>query len=245
MSLADMSRFSAQSQCAKARAQKSTLHRRPIKAARLRILCDCHDASCRRVTSRADLPYLKYAGATELEDKLASLMRAAQMGNAAAYRQLLLTLADMLRRWVRQQLARQGYEIAEAEDIVQETLLAIHLKRASWDPDRAILPWLRAVTRHKLIDNLRRRGRRIMLPVDDIVETLAAPEPEDTISTEALDRHLATLPLGQSQVIRAISIDGLSPSEAAQKLSLSEGAVRVALHRGLASLSRAAQKNEP
>lgn len=184
------------------------------------------------------------AGVTELEDELASLMRAAQAGDAGAYRRLLSALADMLRRWVRRELSRQGYEIAEAEDIVQETLLAIHLKRGSWDPDRAILPWLRAVTRHKLIDNLRRRGRRIMVPVDDVMETLAAPEPEEMLSTEALDRHLATLPPGQSQVVRAISIDGLSPSETAKKLTLSEGAVRVALHRGLAALSRAAQRSE-
>ena len=68
---------------------------------------------------------------SDLEDELASWMRAAQAGDAAAYRRLLATLADMLRRWVRRELARQGYEIAEAEDIVQETLLAIHLKRAS------------------------------------------------------------------------------------------------------------------
>jgi len=181
---------------------------------------------------------------SELEDELAGLMRAAQAGDAAAYRRLLSELADMLRRWVRRELARQGYEIAEAEDIVQETLLAIHLKRTSWDPDRAILPWLRAVTRHKLIDNLRRRGRRVMVPVDDILETLAAPEREETLSSEALDKHLATLPPGQSQVVRAISIDGLSPSETAKKLTLSEGAVRVALHRGLAALARAAQRSE-
>jgi RNA polymerase sigma-70 factor (ECF subfamily) len=181
---------------------------------------------------------------SDLEDELASWMRAAQAGDAAAYRRLLATLADMLRRWVRRELARQGYEIAEAEDIVQETLLAIHLKRASWDADRAILPWLRAVTRHKLIDNLRRRGRRIMVPVDDVLETLAAPEPEQTLSADALDRHLATLPPGQSQVVRAISVDGLSPTETAQRLSLSEGAVRVALHRGLAALAAAARRSE-
>jgi RNA polymerase sigma-70 factor (ECF subfamily) len=190
------------------------------------------------------LAYPGCAGVSELEDELASQMRAAQAGDAVAYRRLLSALADILRRWVRRELARQGYEVAEAEDIVQETLLAIHLKRGSWDPDRAILPWLRAVTRHKLIDNLRRRGRRIMVPVDDVLETLAAPEPEATLSAEVLDRHLATLPPGQSQVVRAISIDGLSPSETAKKLTLSEGAVRVALHRGLAALSRAAQRSE-
>nr|WP_298684109.1 sigma-70 family RNA polymerase sigma factor [uncultured Dongia sp.] len=181
---------------------------------------------------------------SDLEDELAGWMRAAQAGDAVAYRRLLTALADMLRRWVRRELSRQGYEIAEAEDIVQETLLAIHLKRGSWDADRAILPWLRAVTRHKLIDNLRRRGRRIMVPVDDLLETLAAPEPEQTLSTEALDRHLATLPPGQSQVVRAISIDGLSPAETAKRLTLSEGAVRVALHRGLAALAAAARRSE-
>lgn len=181
---------------------------------------------------------------SELEDDLAGMMRAAQAGDAAAYRRLLTTLADMLRRWVRRELSRQGYEITEAEDIVQETLLAIHLKRGTWDADRAILPWLRAVTRHKLIDNLRRRGRRIMVPVDDILETLAAPEPEQTLSSEVLDKHLATLPPGQSQVVRAISIDGLSPTETAKRLTLSEGAVRVALHRGLAALAAAARRSQ-
>ncbi len=47
---------------------------------------------------------------SELEDELAGLMRAAQAGDAAAYRRLLSALADMLRRWVRRELARQGYE---------------------------------------------------------------------------------------------------------------------------------------
>lgn len=181
---------------------------------------------------------------SDLEDELANWMRAAQAGDATAYRRLLTALADMLRRWVRRELSRQGYEIAEAEDIVQETLLAIHLKRATWDADRAILPWLRAVTRHKLIDNLRRRGRRVMVPVDDILETLAAPEPDQTLSADALDRHLATLPPGQSRVVRAIAIDGLSPAEAAARLTLSEGAVRVALHRGLAALATSARRSE-
>lgn len=202
-----------------------------------------HDVTGRRVTA-VHGGRIGELGVSDLEDELASWMRAAQAGDAAAYRRLLSSLADMLRRWVRRELARQGYEVTEAEDIVQETLLAIHLKRASWDADRAILPWLRAVTRHKLIDNLRRRGRRIMVPVDDVLETLAAPEPERSLSTEALDRHLATLPPGQSQVVRAISVDGLSPSETARRFDLSEGAVRVALHRGLAALAAAARRSE-
>lgn len=180
----------------------------------------------------------------DLEGELAALMRAAQAGSDGDYRRLLVTLADLLRRWVRHDLARQGYATAEAEDIVQETLLAIHLKRSTWDPDRAILPWLRAVARHKLIDNLRRRGRRIMVPVDELAETLAAPEPEQGLTADALDRHLATLPPGQAQAVRAISVDGLAPAEAAGRLGISEGALRVALHRGLSALAAAARRSD-
>ena len=74
----------------------------------------------------------------------------------AAYRRLLGELATLLRGWTRRELSRQGYAVGEAEDIVQETLIAVHLKRGSWDKDRPFLPWLRAVSRHKLIDSLRR-----------------------------------------------------------------------------------------
>lgn len=180
---------------------------------------------------------------SDLEGELAGLMRASLGGDAGAYRRLLGALADLLRRWVRRELARHGYEITEAEDIVQETLLAIHLKRSSWDPERTILPWLRAVTRHKLIDSLRRRGRRIMVPVDEVMETLAAPEPEQGLTADVLERHIASLPPGQAQAVRAISVDGLASAEAAKRLGVSEGALRVSLHRGLAALAAAARRN--
>ncbi|MBL8708159.1 MAG: sigma-70 family RNA polymerase sigma factor [Rhodospirillaceae bacterium] len=182
---------------------------------------------------------------SDLEQELAGWMRVARDGDETAYRHLLGALAGLLRGWVRRELSRQGYGVADAEDIVQETLLAVHLKRETWDADRAILPWLRAVTRHKLIDNLRRRGRRIMVPIDDLVEVLPAPEADEGLSPAALDRHLAKLPSGQERVVRAISVDGLSISETAITLAMKEGAVRVALHRGLAALAKAASRDDP
>lgn len=181
---------------------------------------------------------------SDLEQQLAGSMRVALAGDEAAYRQLLGTLAGLLRGWTRRELARQGYDIGEAEDIVQETLIAVHLKRATWDSERAILPWLRAVTRHKMIDNLRRRGRRIMVPIDDFVDLLPAPENEPGLTAEALDKHLSQLPKGQEKVVRSISVDGLSIAETAQHLAMKEGAVRVALHRGLTALAKAARSEE-
>lgn len=181
---------------------------------------------------------------SDLEQELAGAMRIALAGDDAAYRRLLADLAVILRGWMRRELARQGYAVAEAEDIVQETLIAVHLKRGSWDVERPFLPWLRAVSRHKLIDSLRRRGRRVMVPIDDLADLLPAPTQEESLSSDALDKHLAQLPKGQERVVRSISVDGFSIAETAQRLMMKEGAVRVALHRGLAALAKAARSGE-
>ncbi|WP_279513062.1 sigma-70 family RNA polymerase sigma factor [Dongia mobilis] len=180
----------------------------------------------------------------EIELDLAAAMRSALDGDETAYRRLLGDLAGLLRGWIRRELARQGYNVADAEDIVQETLIAIHLKRGTWDRERPFLPWLRAISRHKMVDNLRRRGRRIVIPIEEFAEVLAAPEPEESLPADALDRHLAQLPKGQEKVVRAISVDGMSIAETAQHLMMKEGAVRVALHRGLTALARAARRAE-
>jgi RNA polymerase sigma-70 factor, ECF subfamily len=137
----------------------------------------------------------------------------------------------------RRGLASAGMADTDAEDVVQETLLAIHLKRQSWDEDAPLGPWLRAIARHKLIDMLRRRGRRIDLPLDDFAEVLAGGESEPTMLVADVDRHLECLSAGQRKVVRAIAVDGASISEAAVRLSMTKGAVRVALHRGLAALA--------
>jgi RNA polymerase sigma-70 factor (ECF subfamily) len=88
-----------------------------------------------------------------------------------------------------------------------------------------------------MIDTLRRRGRRIDLPLDDFAEVLAGGESEPSTLVADVDRHLECLPAGQRKVVRAIAVDGASISEAAARLSMTNGAVRVALHRGLAALA--------
>ncbi|WP_244532055.1 sigma-70 family RNA polymerase sigma factor [Methylocapsa palsarum] len=164
-------------------------------------------------------------------------MRAANAGDAAAYQDLLRRLAPVLRESARRGLFRAGASVADAEDIVQETLLAIHLKRQTWIADAPIGPWIRAIARHKMIDALRRRGRRIDLPLEDFVGILASADAEPDLVVADVDRHLDTLPAGQRNVVRAIAVEGASIDEAASRLSMSNGAVRVALHRGLAALA--------
>jgi RNA polymerase sigma-70 factor (ECF subfamily) len=171
------------------------------------------------------------------EKEWALLMRAGNAGDADSYRRLLLQLTPVLRAVARRGLASAGMADTDAEDVVQETLLAIHLKRQSWDEGAPIGPWFRAIARHKMIDTLRRRGRRIDVPLDNFAEVLAGGESEPSMLVADVDRHLESLPAGQRKVVRTIAVDGASTGEAAARLSMTNGAVRVALHRGLAALA--------
>ncbi|MCI0467134.1 MAG: sigma-70 family RNA polymerase sigma factor [Beijerinckiaceae bacterium] len=176
-------------------------------------------------------------GGEKQENQWALLLRAANRGDGGAYRRLLLELAPVLRAFARRGLAGAGMADTDAEDIVQETLLAIHLKRQSWDEDAPAGPWLRAIARHKMIDLLRRRGRRIVLPIEDFSSVLAANDSEPSFLAADIDRQLDSLPAGQRNAVRAIAVDGASIGEAAARLSMTKGAVRVALHRGLGALA--------
>jgi RNA polymerase sigma-70 factor, ECF subfamily len=178
------------------------------------------------------------------ESEWGNLLRAANAGDALCYQRLLMQLAPVLRSFVRRWLARSFVPEADAEDIVQEILLAIHIKRHTWIETAPVAPWVFTIARHKIIDAMRRRGRRIDVPIDDYAETLAADEGEPNLIGLYIDRYLETLPSVQRKVVRAIAVSGASITEAAETLAMSRGAVRVALHRGLAALAaRTATKN--
>ncbi len=171
-------------------------------------------------------------------------MRAALSGDDGAYRRLLQSLAAFLRPIVKSLAARYGLAAGDAEDVVQETLLAIHLKRATWRDGEPVGAWVRAIARNKTIDALRRRGRHVSVPVEEFAEILPAPEPEPQASAREIERHLAGLPDGQRKAVEAVSVEQLSLKEAAAKLRIKEGALRVALHRGLKTLAAKCRSDE-
>ncbi|MBS0539797.1 MAG: sigma-70 family RNA polymerase sigma factor [Proteobacteria bacterium] len=170
-------------------------------------------------------------------EDLATLMRLARSGDDEAYRVLLGRVAVWLRAVARRGLARAGRGPEESEDIVQETLLAMHLKRESWDDSQPLEPWLHAIARHKMIDHLRRRGFRDHLDIDAYADTLAAPADDGDHARTDARRMLASLPERQRSIVQAISIEGASARDVGARLGMSEGAVRVTLHRALKSLA--------
>ncbi|MDX2202666.1 MAG: sigma-70 family RNA polymerase sigma factor [Hyphomicrobiaceae bacterium] len=175
---------------------------------------------------------------SDRDSDLAGLMRSALRGDERSYKRVLEALAPVVRGMVRSNLARFGTGLGEVEDIVQETLLAVHLKRDTWDERLPLLPWVRAIAHNKLVDNLRRRGRRVQLPIDDIAEAVADERVPEASGVDAA-RLLATLKVRQREIVTAISIEGASAAEVAARLGMTENAVRVSLHRSLQALARA------
>src|SRR5262252_6146695 len=99
------------------------------------------------------------------EVELTGLLRAALAGDEKAYATFLTDAARLVRAFARRRVGERG---VHAEDIVQETLLAVHLKRCTWRSDGPVTPWLYAIARYKLIDALRRRrGSRFHIDIDE------------------------------------------------------------------------------
>src|ERR1700722_14964709 len=173
----------------------------------------------------------------EIEDEWTGLMRSAMSGDDAAYFRLLKAVTPVLRAAARRGLARAGQPIDQSEDIVQDILLAVHLKRQTWDVNAPFAPWLFAIARNKLIDALRRRGRRVFVNIDDFAETIPSEPVAEVVPASEVAAQLQALPVRQREVLQSIAVDNASIKDTAAKFAISEGAVRVALHRGLTSLT--------
>jgi RNA polymerase sigma-70 factor (ECF subfamily) len=176
------------------------------------------------------------------EAELKALMLASLAGDAAAYRVLLASLSDLLRRYFARRLASS--DPSSAEDLVQETLIAVHTRRATYDPKLPFTPWLYAVARYKLLDHLRRAKSRPTVPLDSAGELFAENETDAAIARRDLDKLLDGLPEATRNAIRAVKVDGHSTAEAAEQSGRSEIAVRVGIHRGLKTLSEKLREGE-
>ncbi len=170
------------------------------------------------------------------EASLAQLMVASQKGDANAYRVLLSEIQLWLERYFRRRVAP-----AQLDDLVQEVMMAVHAKRATWDPTRAFLPWLAAIARYRWIDHLRKVYRKAE---DELGDHDAAEDSEEeaVMARMSLERLFVHLPEKQCEVIELVKIEGLSIAEASAKTGQSESLVKVNIHRGLKKLSALVEK---
>jgi RNA polymerase sigma-70 factor (ECF subfamily) len=172
------------------------------------------------------------------EIDLKTLMLASLEGHAASHRALLSRLSGRLRAYYRGKLARIGRGAAEAEDLVQEAILAIHLKRHTYDPTQPLTPWVHAIARYKLIDFLRRTRTSLAdVPIDEADAIAAHDDNVDAESTFDIGRLMERLPKNMRCSIEAVKLDGLSIAEAAVRCRISESGVKMSIHRGLKTLA--------
>ncbi len=170
-----------------------------------------------------------------MTDDWGELLAAANLGDSRAYERFLLRVTPVLRGIVR----ARGSGLGEAgcEDVVQEVLLAIHLKRHTWQVGAPVRPWLYAITRYKVVDAFRARGRGIDLPIDDFVDELAAASAPDPTDAADMAKMIGMLDGRSAEIVRMIGLEGASAAETGRALSMTDGAVRVALHRALKTLA--------
>ncbi|MGH8857508.1 MAG: sigma-70 family RNA polymerase sigma factor [Polaromonas sp.] len=157
-------------------------------------------------------------------------------GDAAAYLGFLKELSAHLRGFFRKRLFRWPDEV---EDLVQETLLAVHNQRHTYRPDQPLTAWVHAIARYKLVDLLRSRAGREALndPLDDALAVFASSDTDAADARRDLGKLLAGLPDRQRLPIVHVKLEGLSVVEAAQMTGMSESAVKVGVHRGLKALA--------
>ncbi len=162
-------------------------------------------------------------------------MGQAQAGDRQAYAALL----DECQRWLRRYFARR-IAPSQLDDLVQETLLALHQKLATWDPSRPFLPWLAAIARYRWVDHLRRVYRSAET---ELADELAGADEEPAIAARiSLERLFAQLPDAQVRAIELVKIEGLSISEASSACGQSESLIKVNIHRGLKKLAAMIEK---
>ena len=169
----------------------------------------------------------------EVDANLAELLCRGQEGDGEAYRRFLDAIAPLLRAYVR----RRQHEPQLAEELVQEILLGIHGARHTYQPGRPLGPWIFSIAHHKYVDHVRRR-RRVS------ANEVSAPEELEAVADEpaawsSLNHALAALPARQREAVELMKVEGLSVSEAARRMQMKEGALRVLAHRAYRALRKA------
>lgn len=168
------------------------------------------------------------------------LLARANDGDGAAFARFLHAVTPTLRAVIRRR--GDGLPPDQHEDILQEVLLAIHLKRQTWRRDAPVRPWLYAVARYKVVDAFRRRGASMTLPIEDFAEVLPEQNVAVPLSERDTEVMLGMIDARSALLVRAVALDGKTAEEAGETVGLTAGAARVALHRAMRRLSGLAER---
>ncbi|WP_312757503.1 sigma-70 family RNA polymerase sigma factor [Pantoea brenneri] len=168
------------------------------------------------------------------------LMARAQQGDRDAYNQLLKAMVPAIRALVCKKIS----DATLVEDVIQETLLAIHRVRHTYDPRRPILPWVAAISSARAIDALRQRGRRQEVQDEDALIQQPADSADSATASDELTGYLSTLPLRQREIVESVHLREQSLAQAAAETNQSVSAVKSLLHRAMLNLRKYGSNHE-
>ncbi len=194
----------------------------------------------------AGLPASNRVGASGVEGRLQQeelwevLLARANDGDGAAFARFLHAVTPTLRAVIRRR--GDGLPPDQHEDVLQEVLLAIHLKRQTWRRDAPVRPWLYALARYKVVDAFRRRGASVNLPIEDFADVLPEEEGPAPLSGRDAEAMLRLIDTRSAMLVRAVALDGKTAEEAGETVGMTAGAARVALHRAMRQLSGLAER---
>ena len=174
----------------------------------------------------------RYSHMPDHETQYREWMIAALSGNKVAYSALLAALTRHLRGYFARRL-----DPATTEDAVQETLIAIHTRRATYDPDRPFTAWVHGIARYKLIDEFRKMKHGAQIPLDQAPDLFAHDESEAALARRDVAKLLDRLPEAKRTMMQQVKLDGRSISDVAARNGMSETSVKVTVHRALKFLS--------
>ncbi|MGE7138838.1 sigma-70 family RNA polymerase sigma factor [Luteibacter sp. NPDC031894] len=184
----------------------------------------------------AEIAKGRLAGTPPAEMELRASFVAGLAGDATSYRRFLDGLSGHLRAYLRRRLPRAQ---ADVEDILQETLLAVHNARHTYRLEQPLTAWVHAIARYKLMDFFRAHSRREALnePFEDDGGLFVASDTASTDARRDVSLLLQALPDRHRVPIQLVKLEGLSVAEAAERSGMSESAVKVGVHRGLKALA--------
>lgn len=177
------------------------------------------------------------------EHRWSALMMAAQAGNESDYHTLLKELAVVIQKFLRSRFGNYHF----IEDCVQEALIAVHQARHTYNPSRPFRPWLFAIVRNKAIDTLRQQRSRVKAAdhYQREQEVLSQPGHQSQSAREIFEgRLIGSLSEQHREVLVLTKFIGFSTAETAEKLGISESAVKVRVHRAIGKLRRLVERDE-
>jgi RNA polymerase sigma-70 factor, ECF subfamily len=178
---------------------------------------------------------------SESPPQFENLMQRAQAGDSRAYATLLQKTATLLRPFLTKRLLFGS----DVDDVLQEILLSLHKARHTYDGQRPYLPWLYAIAKFRLQDYLRVHYAdplKQAIDLADLEHELSADVTETGLTYESIHAEVQKLPEKQAMIVQLMHQQGYTAKEVAEKIGMTESAVKVAAHRAYKILNTRLEK---